>query len=129
MPEAKPRRLFEYQARDGRIPFREWLDGLRDFDARVSIDARLARVRAGNLGHAREVGEGVVELKIDIGPGYRVYVGQHGRELVIVLAGGDKSSQQEDIENAKSNWRDFKARSSPPEAPRRKDRRNTGPRW
>ena len=80
--------------------FVKWLDGLRDSRARAHVLARIERLAAGNPGDSRPVGEGVSELRINYGPGYRVYYKQQGCELVIVLAGGDKSSQSRDIENA-----------------------------
>lgn len=80
--------------------FAEWLDGLRDIQARARIQVRIERLAAGNPGDAEPVGEGVSELRINYGPGYRVYFKQRGRELVILLAGGDKSTQAKDIKAA-----------------------------
>lgn len=80
--------------------FAEWLDCLRDIRARARIQARIERLAAGNPGDVRSVGEGVSELRIDYGPGYRVYFKQTGRELIILLAGGDKSTQAKDIKAA-----------------------------
>ena len=80
--------------------YAKWLDGLLDVRGRARILARVERLAAGNLGDVRPVGEGVSELRIDYGPGYRVYFKQHGREVVILLAGGDKSSQARDIKTA-----------------------------
>ncbi|MFA7605878.1 MAG: type II toxin-antitoxin system RelE/ParE family toxin [Rhodocyclaceae bacterium] len=78
----------------------KWLDGLRDIRARARVLARVERLAEGNPGDAEPVGEGVSELRINYGPGYRVYYKQQGRELVILLAGGDKSSQSRDIKTA-----------------------------
>jgi putative addiction module killer protein len=78
----------------------KWLDGLRDIRARARVLARVERLAAGNPGDAEPVGEGVSELRINYGPGYRMYYKQQGRELVILLAGGDKSSQPRDIQSA-----------------------------
>lgn len=75
------------------------------------ILARLTRVRQGNLGDCKTVGEGVSELRVDYGPGYRVYLGQQGRTLVVLLCGGDKRTQDRDIRLAKQYWREFKDRS------------------
>jgi len=80
--------------------YAKWLDGLLDVRGRARILARVERLAAGNPGDVRPVGEGVSELRIDYGPGYRVYFKQHGREVVILLAGGDKSSQARDIKTA-----------------------------
>lgn len=80
--------------------YAQWLDGLRDIKARARIQVRVERLAAGNAGDARPVGEGVSELRIDYGPGYRVYFTKRGRELVILLAGGDKSTQTGDIKTA-----------------------------
>jgi putative addiction module killer protein len=80
--------------------FAAWLDGLRDIQARARIQARIERLAMGNPGDVEPVGEGVSELRIHYGPGYRVYFIQQGRELVILLAGGDKSTQSQDIKAA-----------------------------
>jgi len=80
--------------------YAKWLDGLLDVRGRARILARVERLAGGNPGDAKPVGEGVSELRIDYGPGYRVYFKQHGREVVILLAGGDKSSQARDIKTA-----------------------------
>ncbi len=80
--------------------FANWLDGLRDTRARARILARVERLAAGHAGVVKSVGEGVSEMRIDYGPGYRVYFRKRGRSLVILLAGGDKSSQRRDISTA-----------------------------
>jgi putative addiction module killer protein len=80
--------------------FAAWLDGLRDIHARARVQARIERLAAGNPGDVKPVGDGVSELRIDYGPGYRVYFRKRGRELIILLAGGDKSSQASDIRTA-----------------------------
>ena len=80
--------------------FAKWLDGLPDIRARARILVRIERLAAGNPGDVRAVGEGVSELRIDYGPGYRVYYQKHGRKVVILLAGGDKSTQAKDIKTA-----------------------------
>ena len=80
--------------------FGKWLLELRDLRARARIQARIDRLESGNAGDVKPVGEGVSEMKIDYGPGYRVYFVRRGFELVILLAGGDKSSQSKDIRKA-----------------------------
>jgi len=77
--------------------YREWLDALKDRAGRARILVRVDRLIHGNPGHHRELTDGVSELKIDFGPGYRVYYAQRGTRLLLLLAGGDKSSQQKDI--------------------------------
>jgi putative addiction module killer protein len=88
--------------------FAEWLTKLRDGVGRARIAARVDRMASGNLGDVRPVGEGVSELRIKHGPGYRVYFVQRGKELVILLCGGDKSSQRRDIKTAKAMARELK---------------------
>jgi len=80
--------------------FAKWLDGLHDIRARARILVRIERLAAGNPGDVKAMGEGVSELRIDYGPGYRVYYKKHGRKVVILLAGGDKSTQAKDIKTA-----------------------------
>jgi putative addiction module killer protein len=80
--------------------FAKWLDGLRDIRARARVQVRIERLAAGNPGDVEPVGEGVSELRIDYGAGYRVYFKRQGRELVILLAGGDKRTQSADIKAA-----------------------------
>ncbi len=82
--------------------FAEWLDGLRDERARAKINVRIRRLSLGNPGDVKPVGEGVGELRIDYGPGYRLYFVQRGAQLIVLLCGGDKSTQARDIENAKA---------------------------
>ena len=80
--------------------FASWLDGVRDIRARARIQARLDRLAEGNPGDVKPIGEGVSELKINYGPGYRVYFKARGREVIILLAGGDKRTQAKDIKSA-----------------------------
>lgn len=80
--------------------FAQWLDGLRDLRARARVQVRIERFAAGNPGDVQPVGEGVSEMRIDYGPGYRVYFKRIGREIVILLAGGDKRTQAADIKTA-----------------------------
>lgn len=80
--------------------FAKWLDGLRDIRARARVQARIERLAMGNPGDAKSVGEGVSEIRIDYGPGYRVYYTTRGREVIVLLSGGDKRRQMRDIETA-----------------------------
>ncbi|MFP5276050.1 MAG: type II toxin-antitoxin system RelE/ParE family toxin [Acidobacteriota bacterium] len=99
----------QYVDRSGRTPFLEWLDDLNDaVQARVAT--ALERLETGNLSSVKSVGAGVQELRINFGPGYRLYFGWDGEQLVILLVGGDKRRQQIDIQRAKELWQEFKAR-------------------
>jgi putative addiction module killer protein len=91
--------------------FDEWLRGLRDLKGRARIDMRIRRLAAGNPGDVRPVGDGVSELRIDIGPGYRAYYATRGDELIVLLAGGDKSTQVRDIAKALTLWKDWKVQN------------------
>ncbi len=100
-------RIEIYQRQNGAVPFRDWLGSLRDLRAVARIRARLTRIRAGNFGKVRALGGGVSELKIDHGPGYRVYCAMAGQTVVLLLIGGDKSTQRRDIDTAKGYWREY----------------------
>ena len=106
--EIQPKEIDYYQTSEGQAPFRDWLHSLKDRQTRAKIQIRIDRVSLGNLGHCRSVGSGVMELKIDYGPGYRVYFGQQGQLLVILLWGGDKNSQPKDIQTAHDYWADYR---------------------
>ncbi len=81
--------------------YSSWFDRLRDKSAKIRIDIRIRRLSLGNPGDAKAVGEGISELRVNFGPGYRIYYVQRGDELVVLLAGGDKSTQEKDISTAK----------------------------
>ena len=80
--------------------FAKWIDGLRDIRARARLLARIQRLASGNAGDVKPVGEGVSEMRIDYGPGYRIYYKWQGKHLIVLLAGGDKRTQKRDIEKA-----------------------------
>ncbi len=109
--ETTHKQLRIYVTQEGREPFSEWLASLPDAKARAKIRVRLDRVSLGNLGDCHGVGEGVQELRIHYGPGYRVYFGQEGTAVVLLLCGGDKSTQTQDIETARRYWTDYRRRS------------------
>jgi len=104
-----PKEIVVFRANAGHAPFEVWLDDLNDKRAIARVLARLARVRQGNLGDCKPVGEGVSELRVDYGPGYRIYFGQQDRALIVLLCGGDKRTQERDIRLAKQYWHEFKA--------------------
>lgn len=102
--------LFRYQRNDGHEPVTTWLDSLRDKVAQARIRVRLRQIEAGNFGDCEPVGDGVMELRVHVGAGYRVYCARHGKAVVILLCGGDKRSQQVDIKLAKEYWAEWKRR-------------------
>ncbi len=100
--------LLEYVNEDGKNVFHEWLLKLKDKAARARIRVRLNRVRLGNFGDCKSVGGGVNELRVDYGPGYRVYFGRNGIKVVILLSGGSKKSQSKDIKLAQQYWTEYR---------------------
>lgn len=99
----------EYETEDGASPFANWFDGL-DAQAAAKVTTALTRLGLGNTSNVKGVGGGVFELKIDFGPGYRVYFGKDGAEIAILVGGGTKKKQQRDIETAQELWNDYKRR-------------------
>ena len=104
---AVPRQLYKLILDNGTSPIDEFLSGIRDKTNRAKIIRQIDKVERGNFGDHREF-DGISELKIDLGPGYRVYYGKHGNVIVILLGGGDKKSQQSDIEEAITRWENWK---------------------
>lgn len=102
-----------YTDSEGHAPYEYWLEALPDRLARAKIRARLARVEAGNLGDCKPLRDGVQELRIDHGPGYRVYLSRQGPVLVLLLCGSDKSNQSREIEKAIGYLNDWKQRGKP----------------
>lgn len=105
--ESKIRRIKIYVRSNGRSPFEAWFSTLRDKSAKATILTRIDRVRFGNFGDCKSVGGGVYELRIHFGPGYRIYFGVVGAEVVLLLLGGDKSTQPRDIKTAQKYWKEF----------------------
>ena len=97
-----------YRDEQGSEPFIEWLESIRDKTSQARIRARLRRIELGNLGDHRSIGEGIFELRLQFGPGYRVYCGQIDEKIILLLAGGVKKTQQRDIIKAKHYWYDDK---------------------
>lgn len=106
--EADSVEVLECRTSEGKLPFREWLLGLRDLSAQIAVEARLRRVRNGNLGNYRVLGAGLGELKIHFGPGYRIYFGWMDAKKILLLLDGSKRKQFSDIATAKRYWKDFK---------------------
>ena len=107
MKHVKPKILTLYRQKDGTEPFTSWLFSLRDRQARQRIEARLARLEQGNYGDVKPIGEGLSELRLFFGSGYRIYFGEHEGRLVVLLCGGDKASQSKDIKLAKTYWKEY----------------------
>lgn len=99
-----------YQTETGKRPFSQWLKDFKDHLTKAKIRLRLDRLEMGNFGQCEPVGEGVFELKIDFGPGYRVYFAKTGSKCVLLLCGGDKGSQKSDILKAKAYFKDYLSR-------------------
>jgi putative addiction module killer protein len=97
-----------YQDESGKEPFTDWLNGLRDQKGRRAVLQRIGRLEQGLYGDCETVGEGVFELRLFLGPGYRVYFGEEGDTVVLLLCGGDKGSQTRDIKAAKEYWKEYK---------------------
>jgi len=91
-------------------PFQDWLDALQDLKARVALLRRIDRLALGNLGDHKFCGDGVWELRVDVGPGYRVYYAQQGKRIVLLLCGGSKRTQSADIRRAIGYWQEFQSR-------------------
>ena len=108
MRNIRPRKLLAHRTSNGREPFTEWYDSIRDEEIENRIGRRLDRIRSGNFGDYRSVGAGVFELRFSFGPGYRIYFSEVDETIVLLLCGGDKSSQARDIERAKRYWLEYK---------------------
>ena len=103
--------VLEFVAGDGSSPFAKWFAGL-DAAAAAKVTTAVSRMELGNISNVKGVGAGVLECRIDFGPGYRIYFGRDGDVLVILLGGGQKKGQQHDIATAHARWKDYKQRKS-----------------
>jgi len=100
-----------YRLANGRLPFRDWLMRLSDRQARVAVLRRIDRVAEGSFGEHRFVRDGVWEFKIDVGPGYRVYYAMEGKAVILLLSGGSKRTQRQDVDRAVGYWKEYRSRS------------------
>ena len=103
--------IFHYVTPDGRDLFQDWQDRLRDRKARIAVQRRVDRLQGGGFGDCSFCRDGVWELRVDIGAGYRVYYARSGGELILILCAGSKSTQDSDISRAVACWQDYLRRS------------------
>ena len=106
------KQLKYYQTSNGNAPFIAWLESLKDKVTRARIQSRLTRLVTSNYGDYKFVGEGVYELRIHFGAGYRIYFAEIDDEVILLISGGDKSHQAQDIKRAQEYWHDFKRRTN-----------------
>lgn len=111
MVRVEPQRVETYITEEGKCPFDEWLSDLTDQKAAARIDARIARLRLGNFGDWKSVAGAVMEMRVDVGPGYRIYLARVGRRVVLLLCGGAKGTQRADIKTAQEYLADYQART------------------
>lgn len=102
--------ILEYQTEDGDRPFATWFEELNP-KAAAKVTSAVTRLGLGNTSQVKGVGSGVLELRLNFGPGYRIYFGKHGQDVVILLGGGTKKRQSEDIAEAQDRWLDYKTRT------------------
>jgi putative addiction module killer protein len=110
--ESKTRTVIAYATAKGKVPFQAWLRSIRDARTQVRILRYLERLKAGNLGDHKGVGEGVREMRLFFGTGYRIYFAEDGDRIVVLLCGGDKKTQRKDIKKAIAYWSDYKERKT-----------------
>ena len=104
-----PKTIIVYQDKNGNEPYTDWFNALRDPKGKSRIETRLRRLEQGLYGDCEPVGEGVLELRMFFGPGYRVYFGEDDKNIVVLLCGGDKGSQKQDIKRAKEFWKEYQS--------------------
>ncbi|MBA8667777.1 type II toxin-antitoxin system RelE/ParE family toxin [Holosporaceae bacterium 'Namur'] len=112
MNKAATEKVIEIYNTNGKEPINRWLDSLKDITARVKVLRRIDRLVQGNYGDHRYLSGGLFELKVDYGKGYRIYCGEKGNKVVVLLWGGDKSNQRQDIEIAKEYYENYLRRST-----------------
>lgn len=108
----EPKQIVYYHTRGGGIPFKKWLQNLRDRSVAARVMTQVDRAVEGNLGDFKTIGMGVLEMRIHWGPGYRIYFGFDGIHYVVLLLGGNKSRQQQDIRKAQEYWQDYLRRKN-----------------
>lgn len=106
------REIRYYKTKDGKEPFRDWFKKLRDIKAKNVIDARLARIRMGNYGAYKTLGSNFYEIKIHYGPGYRLYFTEVNQKIILLLLGGNKTTQSKDIQKAQNYLNDLKGQKN-----------------
>ena len=97
-----------YKSEQGNVPYKKWIFSIKDKAVSTNITRRIQRIQWGNPGNFKAFSGGICELKLNFGPGYRIYYGMDGKTMIILLHGGDKSTQRKDIEKAKTYWQDYK---------------------
>ena len=112
MMDANPKTVRNYVTPEGKVPYEEWIYGLKDKRTIARVLKRINRLRLGNFGDCKSVGSGVCELRIHFGPGFRVYYGIVNDQIVILLTAGAKGSQKKDIATAKSYWEDYQTNAN-----------------
>ena len=110
MFDGQPKTVTIYEDAEGHSPFENWFDDLPDRRAQARVDARVARLAAGNPGDYKSLGAGLYELRIDYGPGYRLYFAFADQQIILLLCGGDKKTQRADIIQARAYWKDQQQR-------------------
>jgi putative addiction module killer protein len=105
--ESRPKKIKTFVRANGKSPFEAWISGLQDRSAKAKVFTRIDRMKFGNFGDCKSVGNGVFELRVHFGPGYRVYFGLVGSDIVLLLVGGDKRTQSKDISLAQRYWKEF----------------------